>query len=98
YVAIALSGVTALSAQVVWTRLLALLFGGTVYTFALVLAVFLFGLGVGSAAEAIVSRRIRQPRVALGWCQWLLAPAMFLASYLLLAYLPFERFPPDVLT
>ncbi|HTL02718.1 MAG TPA: fused MFS/spermidine synthase, partial [Vicinamibacterales bacterium] len=71
---------------------------GTVYTFALVLAVFLFGLGVGSAAEAMVSRRIRQPRVALGWCQWLLAPAMFLASYLLLAYLPFERLPTDVVT
>ena len=98
YVAIALSGLTALSAQVVWTRLLALLFGGTVYTFSLVLAVFLFGLGVGSAAGAIVSRRIRRPRVALGWCQSLLAPAMFLAAYLLLAVLPFERLPADVVT
>ena len=98
YVAIALSGLTALSAQVVWTRLLALLFGGTVYTFSLVLAVFLFGLGVGSTAGAILSRHIRQPRVALGWCQWLLAPAMFLGSYLLLAYLPFERLPAGVVT
>jgi spermidine synthase len=98
YVAIALSGLTALSAQIVWTRLLALLFGGTVYTFSLVLAVFLFGLGVGSTAGAIVSRRIRQPRVALGWCQCLLAPAMFLAAYFLLAYLPFDRLPPEVVT
>src|SRR6478735_1491073 len=46
YVAIALSGATALSSEVIWTRLLSLLFGGTVYTFALILAVFLFGLGI----------------------------------------------------
>src|SRR5205814_1588719 len=43
YATIALSGLTALSAQVIWTRLLSLLFGGTVYTFSLILAVFLAG-------------------------------------------------------
>ena len=48
YVGIALSGATALSSEVIWTRLLSLLFGGTVYTFALILSVFLFGLGIGS--------------------------------------------------
>src|SRR5689334_6944858 len=41
YVAIALSGMTALSSEVIWTRLLSLLFGGTVYTFSLILSVFL---------------------------------------------------------
>ncbi|MET0592536.1 MAG: SAM-dependent methyltransferase, partial [Polyangiaceae bacterium] len=41
YQVIALSGLTALGAQVVWTRLLALLFGGTIYTFAIILAIFL---------------------------------------------------------
>jgi spermidine synthase len=46
YFAIALSGMTALSSEVIWTRLLSLLFGGTVYTFSLILAVFLFGLGI----------------------------------------------------
>jgi spermidine synthase len=44
YVTIALSGLTALSAEVIWTRLLSLHFGATVYTFALILAVFLVGL------------------------------------------------------
>ena len=32
-----------------WTRLLSLMLGGTVYTFSIILAVFLFGLGMGSA-------------------------------------------------
>ena len=45
----ALSGMSALGAEVVWTRLLSLLLGGTVYTFSLILAVFLVGLGIGSS-------------------------------------------------
>jgi spermidine synthase len=49
YIAACLSGLTALGAQVVWTRLLTLLFGATVYAFAIILAVFLGGLGIGSA-------------------------------------------------
>ncbi len=40
-----LSGFTALGAEVVWTRQLSLLFGASVYTFSLILAVFLTGLG-----------------------------------------------------
>src|SRR5262245_51690177 len=39
YFAIALSGMSALGAEVVWTRLLSLMFGGTVYTFSIILAV-----------------------------------------------------------
>jgi spermidine synthase len=49
YIAIALSGLTALGAEVVWTRLLSLLFGATTYAFSIILAVFLIGLGIGSA-------------------------------------------------
>src|SRR5581483_717795 len=52
YVAIALSGMTALASEVVWTRLLSLHFGATVYTFALILAVFLVGLGLGSTVAS----------------------------------------------
>src|SRR5687767_5174259 len=37
YVAIAISGMTALASQVIWTRTLSLLFGATVYTFSLIL-------------------------------------------------------------
>src|SRR5262245_31933746 len=41
YVAIGLSGFCALGAEVIWTRLLSLMIGGTVYTFSIILAVFL---------------------------------------------------------
>ena len=49
YIVIALSGLTALGCEVVWTRLLSLVFGATTYTFSLILAVFLAGLGIGSS-------------------------------------------------
>src|SRR5262245_17107252 len=56
YVAIALSGFTALGAEVVWTRLLSLLFGATTYAFSIILAVFLIGLGIGSAIGSGIAR------------------------------------------
>ena len=76
YVAIGISGMTALSAEVIWTRILSLLYGGTVYTFALILAVFLFGLGIGSSVGSALSRNIARPRLALAWVQMLLAGAI----------------------
>ena len=45
----------ALGAEVVWTRLLALTFGGTVYTFSIILAVFLVGLGLGSSPGSLLA-------------------------------------------
>src|SRR4030095_9229729 len=56
YVTIALSGFTALAAEVLWTRLLSLLFGATVYTFSLILAAFLFGLGLGTSPGSPLAR------------------------------------------
>ena len=65
YLAIALSGFCALAGEVIWTRLLGLLFGATVYTFSLILAVFLIGLGIGSASGSALSKRsIREWRSA----------------------------------
>ena len=43
YLAIALSGASALGAEVIWTRLCSLLLSGTIYTFSIILAVFLIG-------------------------------------------------------
>ena len=40
YATIALSGACALGAEVVWTRILGLILGATVYTFSIILAVF----------------------------------------------------------
>jgi spermidine synthase len=80
YLVIAISGLCALGAEVVWTRLLSLTLGGTVYTFAIILAMFLIGLGIGSGAGALLARRIARPRRALGVCQLLVVAAVFLAA------------------
>jgi spermidine synthase len=85
YVAIALSGMTALAAEVIWTRLLSLMFGGTVYTFSLIVAAFLFGLGLGSSGGSALARRMGRPRLALGWCQMLLCGAIAWTAYVLMS-------------
>jgi spermidine synthase len=92
YMAIALSGMTALGAEVVWTRLLSIMIGATVYTFSIILAVFLIGLGIGSALGSVAGRR--RPRAALGWCQLLLAAAIFWTAYALSDSLPYWPINP----
>jgi len=89
-VAIGLSGLTALSAEVVWTRLLSLMLGATVYTYSLILAAILLGIGIGSYAGSLVSRTSFSPRTALGACQVLLAAAIAWSAYLLMVVLPFQ--------
>ena len=65
--ATALSGLTALGAEVVWTRLLSLLLGATVYTFSIILAVFLTGT-VGRKRRGFILCRgaSRRPRHRAG--------------------------------
>jgi spermidine synthase len=96
YVAIALSGATALAAEGIWTRILSLLFGATVYTFSLILAVFLFGLGIGSSLGAAIGRNSRRPRVALGWCQMLLCAAIAWTAWMLTQSLPYWPINPAI--
>ena len=95
HVVIALSGLTALAAQVLWTRVLALAFGATVYTFALILAAFLTGLGLGSAVGAAMARSPQvAPRVALAWMQLSACVAIGWASYLLAVVIPYWMLDP----
>jgi spermidine synthase len=94
YLTIALSGSTALGAQVVWTRLLSLLFGPSVYTFSIILAVFLLGLAIGSSAGSLVSRGPRNPLAMLGWCQVLLVGAILWAAFSIDAWLPYWPVDP----
>jgi spermidine synthase len=94
YIAIALSGMTALGAQVVWTRVLSLMLGATTYTFSIILATVLIGLGVGSTAGAALTRRLERPRVALGWAQLLLPVAIAWAAWMLTQWLPYWPIAP----
>ena len=89
YTTIALSGLTALGAEVTWTRLLAMLFGGTVYTFSIILAVFLLGLGIGSGVGSYLVRHVRDPRKALGACQVLLVIGIAWSAYMIGSSLPY---------
>jgi spermidine synthase len=84
---------TALGAQVIWTRLLTLLFGATVYAFAIILAVFLAGVGLGSAWAASMLRRRLNPVRGLAFSQLALIPTILLAAALLAVVLPYAS-PP----
>jgi len=89
YLVIGISGMCALGAEVVWTRLLATMMGATVYTCSVILAVFLVGLGIGSSVGALLSRSISRPRVALGLCQFLAAAGIGWTAYMLADSIPY---------
>jgi len=60
-----LTGFAALSAEVLWTRVLSLVVGTTVYAFSTMLGTFLFGLALGSAVFARFAGRLRRPGLVL---------------------------------
>ncbi|MGH9482367.1 MAG: fused MFS/spermidine synthase, partial [Terriglobales bacterium] len=93
YAAIALSGATALGAEVVWTRQFGMLFGATVYAFSLILATFLVGLGLGAWGGARLAKRPR-PRWALGWSQMLLVGGIAWTAWQIADSLPYWPVDP----
>jgi spermidine synthase len=96
YMAIGLSGLSALGAQIVWTRLLSVLFGATVYTFSIILAVFLIGLGIGSGIGAWISRLTERPRFALAVCQMGLATSIGWTAWTISQSLPYWPIDPSL--
>lgn len=91
YVTIALSGACALGAEVIWTRLVGMMLGSTVYVFSIILAVFLIGLGAGSSAASWLVRVRPGPRsasLALGWGQILLSAAIAWTAYMIAHWMP----------
>jgi spermidine synthase len=93
YTTIAISGATALGAEVVWTRLLGMLLGLTVYIFSIILAVFLIGLAIGSWVGSMLVRTVR-PRLALGWCQMLLTAGIAWGAWIIAKSLPYWPINP----
>ncbi len=96
YITIALSGFTALGSEVIWTRLLSLNLGATTYTFSLILAVVLAGLGIGSSGGAVLAKSTENARAALGWCQLLLVGSIAWAAYALTQSLPYWPVDPQL--
>ena len=63
------SGACALIYQVMWLRLLALVFGVTVYAASTVLASFMSGLAVGSFAAGRIAARVHSPLRVFGYLE-----------------------------
>ena len=77
------SGACALVYQVMWLRLLALVFGVTVYAASTVLAGFMAGLGLGSFVAGRLAVRITRPLAAFGIAEVLVGITAFISPVLL---------------
>lgn len=70
--AFAVSGFCALALEVLWTRLLVLVFLGTTYAFTTMLTSLLCGIACGSAVAALFADRVKRPYGVFGLCQVLI--------------------------
>ena len=77
------SGVCALVYQVMWLRLLSLVFGVTVFAASTVLASFMAGLGAGSLIGGRLASRIPRPLVAFGVAEGLVGITAFATPFAL---------------
>jgi spermidine synthase len=64
-----LSGATGLIYEVLWARMLGLVFGATTLAVSTVLAAFMGGLALGSALAGKLARRIKRPLSTYGWME-----------------------------
>jgi len=63
------SGATGLIYEVLWARMLGLVFGATTLAVSTVLAAFMGGLALGSALSGKFAARIKRPLSAYGWLE-----------------------------
>src|SRR5262249_55927288 len=68
-IAFAISGFVALTYEVVWTRMLTLVVGSSVYAFSIMLTTFLSGLALGTLIASRLADRSRRPLLFLGLLQ-----------------------------
>jgi spermidine synthase len=96
-----LSGACGLTYQVLWLRLLSLVFGVTVYAASTVLAAFMAGLALGSAAAGPLVSRIRRPLRVFGIAEILIGVSALSTPWALGAasaiYAPLRAAGPDSL-
>jgi spermidine synthase len=76
----ALSGAAALIYQVAWQRILALHSGVGIYSVAIIVASFMVGLGIGSHASGVLSRRVTPGRALRLFALLELGIALFAAA------------------
>jgi len=81
------SGITALTYEIVWTRMLTLVFGHTVFSVSVVLAAFMAGLGLGSylfgyAVDRLPEKKGENALLLYGWIEILIFASGALLSLL----------------
>jgi spermidine synthase len=81
-VGFALSGFIALSYEVIWSRVLALIIGSSVYAFSIMLTTFLVGLAVGASVASRVVDRIRRPSLAFALIETGVGVTSIIGAYL----------------
>jgi spermidine synthase len=81
-VGFALSGFIALSYEVIWSRVLALIIGSSVYAFSIMLTTFLVGLAVGASVASRVVDRIRRPALAFALIETGVGVTSIIGAYL----------------
>jgi spermidine synthase len=79
--ALAVSGAGALVLEVAWTRTLSLVLGSSTHAFTVMLATFLIGLALGSAAATRRLGRIRNPLAAFALCELGVGAAVYLGVF-----------------
>ncbi len=76
------SGATGLIYEVLWARMLGLVFGATTLAVSTVLAAFMGGLALGSALAGRLAHRIRKPLSVYGWMEIGIAVYALLVPFL----------------
>ena len=79
----AVSGFCAMSCEVLWTKLLALIVGPTTFSFTIVLVTFIGGLALGSLVFGVLADRVRDRLLLLVWTQAAAGILLLLVSHAL---------------
>lgn len=80
--AFGLSGFVALCYEVIWSRVLALIIGSSVYAFSIMLTTFLIGLAAGASVASRVVDRIRRPVLVFAFLELGVGLASLAGAYL----------------
>src|SRR5215210_1220069 len=79
-----LSGISGLIYQVLWVRILGLVFGVTIFAVSTVLASFMAGLAIGSFGAGKITDRLRNPLAAYGVAEVLIGLTALVTPELIL--------------
>ncbi|RJP71132.1 MAG: spermidine synthase [Candidatus Abyssobacteria bacterium SURF_17] len=85
------SGMLALAYEVLWARMLVFLLGSSIYSFTMILVVYLLGLTAGSLFSARIIDRNKRPFYVFGSLEVLIGISVF-AGLLLFRRVPFQEY------